>query len=55
MYNLNNDQSLVIKEGNKCSKLVIWNKKDYVMELKNSFLVNNLMKGFRVTSLYQKY
>ena len=54
MCNLKNDQSVVIKEGNKSSKLVIWDKKDYVMEPKNSFLVKNVMKGFRVTPLFYR-
>ena len=28
MYNLKNDQSIVIKEADKGSAVVIWNKKD---------------------------
>ena len=32
MYNLKNDQSIVIKEADKGSAVVIWDKKDYLME-----------------------
>ena len=32
MYNLKNDQSIVIKEADKRSAVVIWDKKDYLME-----------------------
>ena len=32
MYNLENDQSIVIKEADKGSAVVIWDKKDYLME-----------------------
>ena len=32
MYNLKNDQSIVIKEVDKGSAAVIWDKKDYLME-----------------------
>ena len=32
MYNLKNDQSIVIKEAGKGSAVVIWDKKDYLME-----------------------
>ena len=33
MCNLKNDQSIVIKEGDKGSAVVIWDKKDYLMEI----------------------
>ena len=33
MYNLKNDQSIVIKEADKGSAVVIWDKKDYLMEV----------------------
>ena len=32
MYNLKKDQSIVIKEADKGSAVVIWDKKDYFME-----------------------
>ena len=32
IYNLKNDQSIVIKETDKGSAVVIWDKKDYLME-----------------------
>ena len=32
MYNLENDQSIVVKEADKGSAVVIWDKKDYLME-----------------------
>ena len=32
MYDLKNDQSIVIKEADKGSSVVIWDKKDYLME-----------------------
>ena len=32
MYSLKNDQSIVIKEEDRCSAVVTWNKKDYLME-----------------------
>ena len=32
MYNLKNDQSVIIQEANKCSKAVIWDKTDYLMK-----------------------
>ena len=36
-YNLKNDQSIVIKEANKGSAVVIWDKKDYLMEAEKQF------------------
>ena len=33
MYNLKNDQSFVIKEADKGSTVVIWDKKDYLLEV----------------------
>ena len=32
MYNLKSDQSIVMKEADKGSALVIWDKKDYFIE-----------------------
>ena len=33
MYNLKSDQSIVIKEADKGSAVVIWDKKDYLLEV----------------------
>ena len=49
MYNLKEDQSIVIKEADKGSAVVIWDKKNYLMRQKNNFLVKKLMKKFQVT------
>ena len=35
MCNLKNNQSIVIKEADKGSAVVIWDKKDYHMEAEN--------------------
>ena len=54
MYNLKNNQSIIIKEvHHKDSAVVIWDKKDYLIEAKkNSFHVKKLMKKFQVRLLF---
>ena len=52
MYNLRNDQSIVIKEADKGSAVVIWDKKDYLMESEKQLSYKELMKKFQVTDLF---
>ena len=40
MYNLKNDQSIVIKEADQGSSVVIWDKKDYLMETEKQLSCN---------------
>ena len=44
MYNLKNDQSIVIKEADKGSAVVIWDKKDYLMEAEKQLSCNKTYK-----------
>ena len=49
MYNLKKDHSIVIKEADKGSAVVIWDKKDDFMEAEKQLSCKEIMKEFQVT------
>ena len=52
MYNLKHDQSIVIKEADKGSVVVIWDKRDYLLEAEKQLSCKETMKKFLASHLF---
>ena len=52
VYSLNNDNTLIIKEADKESTVVAWDREDYLKEAKNQLddkmIINNLKEMWKV-------
>ena len=44
VYSLKNDNSIIIKEADKGSAVVVWDRDDYLREAKNQFNNKNVYK-----------
>ena len=44
VYSLKNDNSIIIKEADKVSAVVVWDKEDYLKEVKNQLNDKNVCK-----------
>ena len=49
LYDLRNDTSIIIKEADKGSVVVIWDKEDYLKEAKDSYLVKICTRKLQMT------
>ena len=46
LYNLKNDHSIVIKEANKCSAVVVWVREDYTKEAEKQLREEGVYEEF---------